>query len=135
LEIGKRIYYELSTGNVIQDTGERSGSVVETTREQDFIAYAKLVERVPETVGVIELEYGEYAQDFAECNGYRVDVSGETPLLLFSYPDPNEPEAPPVYRKPLSVELAEVKTELDLVKADSADTTAIILDLFEALYP
>lgn len=109
MKIGRKIYYDLATGNVIVDTGERSGSVVPTTVEQDFQSYAALAERVPETVGVLELEYGQYAQDFAACNGYRVDVSGAEPELVFSYPDPEDPDAPPVYQKPLSEEVAEVK--------------------------
>jgi len=109
MNIGRRIYYDLSTGNIIQDTGERSGHVVPTTVEQDFRSYAALAERVPETVGVLELEYGQYAQDFAECNGFKIDVSGPEPVLVFSYPDPDEPDAPPVYRKPLTDEIAEMK--------------------------
>lgn len=111
MQIGRRIYYELSTGNIILDTGERQGAVVPTTIEQDFQTYRALAERVPETVGVLELEFGQYAQDFAECSGYRVDVSGETPVMVFSYPDPNDPEAPPVYRKPLSEEVDELKAQ------------------------
>ncbi|XID92492.1 hypothetical protein ACF3MZ_29190 [Paenibacillaceae bacterium WGS1546] len=117
MQIGRRIYYEIATGNIIQNTGERSGNVVETTIEQDFATYSALAGRVPSTVGCMQLEYGEYAQDFAECNGYRVDVSGETPSLLFSYPDPEAPEEPPVYRKPLSEEVAEVKAQQALMQA------------------
>lgn len=109
MQIGRRIYFEKSTGNVIIDTGERSGNVVETTIDHDFSVYAALAARVPETVGVLELEYGQYARDFAACNGYRVDIESDPPQLLFSYPDPKDPEAPPVYRKPLSEELAETK--------------------------
>ena len=93
------------------DTGERQGAVVPTTIEQDFQTYRALAERVPETVGVMELEFGQYAEDFAACNGYRVDVSGETPKLVFSYPNPNDPEAPPVYQKPLSDQIAELRAE------------------------
>jgi len=111
MKIGRRIYYDKQTGNVIVDTGERQGDVVPTTVEQDFQTYRALAERVPETVGVLELQFGEYAADFAACNGYRVDVSGETPTLVFSYPDPNEPEAPPVFQKPLLVRLEELREE------------------------
>lgn len=102
MEIGRRIYFDLATGNPIVDTGERSGFVVETTVEQDLAAYAVLAERVPSSVGIIQLEYGQFAQDFAECNGYNIDTSGPTPILVFSYPDPSDPESPPVYRPPLS---------------------------------
>jgi len=111
MQIGRRIYYDKQNGNVIVDTGERQGAVVPTTVEQDFATYAALAQRVPETVGVLELEFGQYAQDFAACNGYRVDLSGETPVLVFSYPDPADPGAPPVYQKPLSEQIAELREE------------------------
>jgi len=102
----------MQIGNVILDTGERQGDVVPTTIEQDFQTYQALAERVPETVGVLELQFGEYTEDFAACNGYRVDLSGETPKLVFSYPDPNQPpEAPPVYQRSLSEQIAEVRAE------------------------
>lgn len=133
MQIGKRIYYDLATGNVIVDTGERSGSVVETTVEQDFESYAALAERLPSTVGCLQLEYGDYAQDFAECNGYRVDVSGETPSLLFSYPDPAEPGAPPVYRKPLSEEVSALRTRLAAAEQAAADNSLAQQELLELL--
>ena len=95
VQIGRKLYYELTTGDVIVDTGERQGSVIETTTVQDFVSYSALAERVPSTVGCLQLEYGEFASDFAECNGYRV-VDGE---LEFSYPGPDETEPQePVYR-------------------------------------
>ncbi|PWA08668.1 hypothetical protein DCC39_14615 [Pueribacillus theae] len=100
MKIGRRIYHEKETGNVIIDTGERQGYVIPTTVEQDIETYKALSERNRDTFDVIELEYGQYAQDFAECNGYRVNPG--TKELEFSYPDPNEPEKPPVYQKPLS---------------------------------
>lgn len=78
MEIGRRIYYELSTGKVLVDTGERSGSVVETTVPDDFMAYMVLSERVPATVGVIQLAYSELATEFASATGYFVDVATST---------------------------------------------------------
>ncbi|WP_449602819.1 hypothetical protein [Paenibacillus sp. Marseille-Q9583] len=118
MEIGKKIYYDKVTGNVLVDTGERSGSVVETTREQDFEAYKALAERKPESIGLIELEYSEHREDFDACNGYRVDpITGE---LEFSYPDPNEkPDEPqePQYIEPLSIQVAAMKSQNTLLKA------------------
>jgi hypothetical protein len=122
MQIGRRIYYDLATGNPILDTGERAGDVVETTIEQDFAAYAALTERVPETVGVLQLEYGQYAQDFAECSGYRVDVSGDEPVLIFSYPDQNDPDEPPVYQPPLSEVVATLEEENALLALELAQT-------------
>lgn len=107
MQVGRKIYYELSTGNVLVNTGERQGNVVETTKEQDFASFKELSERVPETVGVIELEYGQLSQDFAECNGVMVNLN--TGGLEFSYPVPSNPEAPQTYRQPLSVEVTDLK--------------------------
>lgn len=104
-QIGRRIYFDLLTGNVILDTGERVGFVVPTTVEQDINTYQALKERVRETFDYTELEFGQYAQDFAECSGYRVNP--ETKELEFSYPDPNEPEKEPQFIKPLSTQIAE----------------------------
>lgn len=138
MNIGRRIYYELSTGNVIVDTGERTGHVVATTQDQDFEQYAALAERVRSTVGVVELPYGAYAEDFAICTGYRVNTT--TGMVEFSYPDPNEPEAPPVYRLPLSdqvsaleAELADTKTQLAIAKDVAAETSATQQQLIEIL--
>lgn len=100
MKLGRRIYYEKETGNVIKDTGDRQGIVVPTSIEQDIEAFKVLSERNRETFDVIELVYGQYAQDFAEASGYRVNP--ETKELEFSYPDPNEPEVEQPYQAPLS---------------------------------
>jgi hypothetical protein len=108
--IGRKIYYDKTTGNVLVDTGEMMGAVIETTVDQDFETYQALKERVRDTVGVIQLEFGQYAEDFAQCNGYRVNP--ETKTLEFSYPDPNatEPQEP-VYVKPLTEQIEELRQE------------------------
>lgn len=123
-QIGRKIYFDKSTGNVILDTGEKMGAVIETTIDQDFETYQALKERVRDTVGVIKLEYGQYAEDFAQCNGYRVNP--ETLELEFSYPDPNvtEPQEP-VFQKPLTEqikELEEQNLELMLSIAEMAES-------------
>jgi len=129
MQIGRRIYYDLATGNIILDTGERSGDVVETTVEQDFAAYKSLAERVPETVGMLQLEYGQYAQDFATCSGYRVDVSGDEPKLVFSYPDPNDPEVEPVYQKPLSEQVSQLESDKLTLMESMAELYEMVLAL------
>ncbi|MED5050671.1 hypothetical protein P9850_02140 [Anoxybacillus rupiensis] len=137
-QIGRKIYYDKATGNVIVDTGEMMGAVVETTVDQDFETYQALKERVRDTVGVIQLEFGQYAQDFAECNGYRVNP--ETLELEFSYPDPNATEPEPVYQKSLTEQFRELEQQnaellLDLVMKDGRITEVeqtqanLILDL------
>lgn len=122
MDIGRRLYYDKATGNPIFDTGERSGDVVPTTIEQDFENYLALSQRVPESVGVIELEYGQYVEDFVACNGWHVDVSGDEPVIVFSYPDPSDPDAPPVYRPPLSETVAALEAENALLALELAQT-------------
>jgi hypothetical protein len=75
--IGRKIYYDKLTGNVLVDTGERAGFVRETTIEEDFQTYAALAERVPETVGCLQLEYGQDSDKFARYL-YRVDPNTQT---------------------------------------------------------
>lgn len=130
MEIGRRIYYEIATGNVILDTGERQGSVVPTTIEQDRYSYTALSERNADSYGVIELPFGFLSQDFAECMGYRVNP--ETKELEFSYPDPNEPEKPPVYQKPLTEQIKELEQKNKLLEAKNqalADRADFIEDV------
>ncbi|AZS14248.1 hypothetical protein [Paenibacillus lutimineralis] len=125
MEIGRKVYFDTATGEVLVDTGERSGFVRETTQEEDFAAYQALTERVQETVGCLQLEYGQYSRDFAECNGYRVNP--DTLELEFSYPDPSETEpTEPVYRKPLSVEVDELKASDIENKQAIAELTMMI---------
>ncbi|MFC3802727.1 hypothetical protein [Cohnella sp. GCM10012308] len=124
MQIGRKIYYDKAAGNVIQDTGERSGEVIETTVEQDFEVYLALKDRDPETVGMFQLEYGEFAQDFITANGYRIDVSSEEPSLLFSYPDPKNPQEPPNYLPPLSEQVA-------ALQAESVQTMLAVAEAYE----
>jgi hypothetical protein len=73
MEIGRKIYFDKVTGNALQDCGERQGNVIETTQEQDFASYVSLSERVPSTVGVIQLAFGQYADKFG-VNYYSINT-------------------------------------------------------------
>ncbi|MBJ6360439.1 hypothetical protein ACFOQM_03800 [Paenibacillus sp. GCM10012307] len=68
--------------------GQRSGSVVPTTWDQDFEDYGVLAERAPGTIGILQLDYGDYEQDFADSIGYRVDP--DTQQIIFLYPNKDE---------------------------------------------
>jgi hypothetical protein len=84
------------------------GSVVQTTVDQDFFTFLELKQRDRATVGVLNLDFGENAQDFATCNGVRVDLT--TKELVFSYP--SESNELPVFQKPITEQVAEVKAQL-----------------------
>lgn len=86
-QIGRKVYYDKATGNVLLITSEMVGDVKETTTEQDFEIYEALKGRVPDTVGVIQLQYGELADSFARMTSVRVE-NGE---LIFTYQDPTQP--------------------------------------------
>ena len=115
MNIGRRIYYDKVTGDVLADTGERAGDVIELTIEQDIANYKALSERTRDSFDLIELSYGEFSQDFRECNGYRVDPTNKE--MVFSYPDPSDPEPEvPVFQVPLS-------EQVKLLKAQNAAIT------------
>ena len=99
MQVGRKIYYELATGDVILITPEKFDGI-NTTKEQDFLMYEPLSIRNPNTVGVIELEYGQYASDFQTATSVRVDV--ETGELLFNYP---------VFSQPLSILVEQLRAE------------------------
>lgn len=73
-QIGRKLYYELATGNPILDTGERQGCVVETTEAQDFQLYAALQPYQQSAVGVLQLNFGDYAQNFATYP-WHIDIT------------------------------------------------------------
>ncbi|GBF75757.1 hypothetical protein PA598K_04188 [Paenibacillus sp. 598K] len=87
MEIGRRIYYDPSTGDVIVDTGERAGAVVETTIAQDFAVYSALARWEPENVGVLELDYGQHAEEFVSCKSYRI----EDGAVVYEFGDKSDP--------------------------------------------
>lgn len=111
-KIGRRIYYDKETGNVLVNTGQRQGYVKETRPEEDMNTFTVLAGRERDSYSYIELDYGQLDADFAASNGYRVNP--DTKELEFSYPDSDdegdEPEEDD-FRKPLSEEVDELKEE------------------------
>ncbi|UAT29397.1 hypothetical protein K7T73_12380 [Bacillus badius] len=117
----RRVYFDNSTGDIITTTGGFEGGDVRYTIDYEFEIYSSLKDRSRDSVGVIDLDIGQYEQDFIESDEYRVNL--ETKTIEFSYPDPSQPDAPPVFRKPLTeriVELESQNTELMLAVAELA---------------
>ncbi|UZQ86044.1 hypothetical protein ODU73_000439 [Thermoclostridium stercorarium] len=107
--IGRKIYYELATGDVVLITEEKHGlNAVNTTKEQDFQMYDVLAARNPDTVGVIQLEYGQYQAEFQSARS--VKVNPETKELLFEYPK---------YEPPLIVQVENLQKENQNLKAEN----------------
>jgi hypothetical protein len=83
MNIGRRIYFEKTNGIVICDKGEMAGDVVETTIEQDkeIIPILNLID--PEQLGVLQLAFGEYSQEFITCKGYKIDPISLEPVFMY----------------------------------------------------
>lgn len=121
MNVGRRIYYDVLTGELLHVRGERINIKSERTVEQEISIIPILSQRDRSSFEVMELDFGQYAQDFAESTIFRVNP--ETKELEFSYPDPNEEEPQgPVYRVPLSEEVEELKSQNEMLLLGLADT-------------
>ena len=111
--LGKRIYYLKVDGRVILDTGEAEGWVNPTTTEDDWRIYSELSKYNKSEVDYIELQFGEFKTEFAECTSYRVNV--DTKQLEFDYtpipPSPEVPVAPSLHERVDNLELGAEATQ------------------------
>lgn len=90
-KIGTKIYYCLTSGNVIKIVGDCQGYVRETTFDEDYEIYSELKERNKSTIGLLQLEFGEYTKLSEGSTGARVNL--ETKELEFNYEElPQEPQ-------------------------------------------
>lgn len=117
MEIGRRIYFDKLTGNVLYDSGESTGSVVRLTVEEEIPLVKVLSERVRESFKVIELDFSEFSSDFKEATSYKIDT--DTEEILFNY---ESVEDRPKYTEPLSKEVARHESTI-------AELDEIVLEL------
>lgn len=104
---GRFVFFDKSSGKVLLITVERFGGI--PLSANDIISNDETLSNIDvNSYDYIQLDYGQFSQDFIESNGYRVNP--KTKELEFSYPDPNQPEQPPVYQKPLSEQIDELKS-------------------------
>lgn len=107
--IGRKIYYELVTGDVILTVPEKhSNTAINTTKEQDFAMYDVLAARNPKSIGVVQLDYGQYRAEFQSARSVKVDL--ETGGLLFEYP---------AYEQPLTEQVKALKVQNDNLIAEN----------------
>jgi hypothetical protein len=76
-QIGRKIYYEKNNGVIIWDKGEMEGDVRETTLQEDLEVMPVLTLIAPERLGIKQLGYGELADSFLNCRGYRINPDTE----------------------------------------------------------
>ena len=111
-QIGTKIYYCLLTGNVIKIIGDCQGYVRETTFDEDYEIYSELKEREKSSIGLLQIEYGEYPKLSKGSTGVMVNL--ETKELIFSYEElptpPQEPTEIEIIQEKISILEAENKT-------------------------
>lgn len=114
--LGKKIYYLKENGNIILDTGEAEGWVLQTTVEQDWEIYEELQKYTKDSVDCIELKFGEFKTEFNECTSYKVDVAKKE--LVFDYseipPSPDIPTTPSLHERVEKLEKAN-STQEDMI--------------------
>lgn len=125
MDIGKRVYFDTKTGEVILNTGERSGWVVQTTIEDDIRAFKVLSERNRDTFDFLEFEYGAHREQ-ESIGGYVVGVELETKSLIFEYPTPDE-QPPVVTTENPFDSIRELKEENTTIKASMAELAELVL--------
>lgn len=119
-KIGARVYYDIFNGEIIYIAGERSGHVIPTTIDDDIRTFKDLSERNRDTFDYIELEYGQYREDFLHATSYRVNP--KTKELVFSYDEnEEEEETEPIYQEPLTEKVARLEKESLITMAALAD--------------
>lgn len=87
MNIGRKVYYEKTNGVVIWDKGEMSGSVIETTLEEDKHFMPVLTLIPDEKLGVVKFEYGVYAEQFNTCRGFIINPQTKEPEFVFAQLD------------------------------------------------
>lgn len=82
-QIGRKLYYDKSSGLVARDCGERQGDVVETTQTQDE-ADTPILSVLDSNgdLGTLQLDYGTDNDKFSACAGYYIDPAAKKVIYL-----------------------------------------------------
>ena len=109
-KIGTKIYYCLTSGNVIKIIGDCQGYVRETTFDEDYEIYSELKERDKSTIGLLQLGFGEYPKLSKGSTGVMVNL--ETKELIFSYEElPTPPQEP--------TEIEKIQEKISILEAEN----------------
>lgn len=128
-KIGTKIYYLKSNGNIIIESGDMMGCVVETSFDEDYNNYTDLSKYAKDSIGCLKLEYGELGKLLEEhkANSFKVDISSQPHKLIFEWIDydTGEPAEPPKTMEEL------IKEESDKVRLEYATAIAEIVENIE----
>jgi hypothetical protein len=128
-KIGTKIYYLKSNGNIIIESGDMMGCVVETSFDEDYNNYTDLSKYAKDSIGCLKLEYRELGKLLEEhkANSFKVDISSQPHKLIFEWIDydTGEPGEPPKTMEEL------IKEESDKVRLEYATAIAEIVENIE----
>ncbi|MDY7990697.1 hypothetical protein UY286_08570 [Paenibacillus polymyxa] len=115
MQIGSKVYWRKSSGEVIFITPEiESPYAKETTKEDDMGFYPQLKGFDPAQVEVLQLTYRQYYEDFQRAKSYIVNP--DTGKMEFIYIDGNGGETP-TPQVPLTDQVSELKARQDSTEA------------------
>lgn len=106
--LGRRFFWVKSTGNIVAQRNEMSAGI-ESTKEEDFAVYVELKPYEPDAIEMTTFKTGQYKEEFEKASDWRFNP--ETGTIEFLYPDPDNPEQPPVYQPPLTEQVKELKAK------------------------
>lgn len=115
-KVGRRVFYDVRNGEVLAVVGERSGHVRPTTVEEDIDSFPILQERNADTFDYIDLEYGQYKEDFQRATSIAVDL--DTKEVVFNFEGIDEE---PIYQEPLTEKVERLEKESLITMAALAD--------------
>ncbi|WP_339219762.1 hypothetical protein [Paenibacillus sp. FSL W7-1332] len=129
VEIGSKIFFDADTGNVLITSPSQIAPDDFHIHSVDELIqiYPVLRDRDRASFDVIELEYGQYTQDFAESTYWTVDPA--TKKILFTYRDPNNPEVPPTPQPALTEQLTALRTENETLKNRVSDVEMTLTEI------
>lgn len=132
MKIGRKLYYDKTTGQAILLTAEQNSPwAEESTKEQDFARYRELMGRNPESVDVLQLEYGQYRGDFEKATNYRVNI--ETKAVEFELPEAFQSHEATIQelrtaKAALEAENAELEKKLKRVEEELTTAQLVIFE-------
>jgi len=124
MNIGKRVFYDTTSGNIIVNTGERSGNVLATTPQEDIMVYKELADRVEGTYSWVDFIYGAHREE-ESLGGSIVRIDLETKKPVFKYPDPSGGAPIETVGNPFDM-IRELQAKVDLQDAYLVELTMFL---------
>lgn len=111
---GRIVFYDVDNGQILIIVPSMKGMAKPKTPEEYIANYSILKDRERSSFDYIQLEYGQYDQDFFESSSQMVD--SETKELKFYFPDSDDGETEIQPQKPLTEQIKDLSQRQDLMQ-------------------